>query len=670
MNLPAETSTFVGRYLELSELRRLMGESRLVTLTGPGGVGKTRLAIRAAASDPGIRVYFAELAAERNGDLLAHAVAAALGLREQSVRPQAEVVADHLAGRRLLLVLDTCEHLIEAARDLAGRILAAAPGVRLLATSRQPLGLPGERVYRVEPLIAADAERLFCERAVAVLPQFTPTDAVVRLCSRLEGIPLALELAARRLRALSPEEMADRLDDRFAVLGGGSRTGRHDGLRSAVGWSHELCTPDERLLWARLSVFAGSFDVDAANQVCADERLANVPGLLARLADKSIVRAGDDRYRMLDTIREYGRDWLRELGEEELQLRRHRDYYLTLAREADADWFGPNQFTWALWVRCELPNLRLALDHSIASAVGLELVGALWFVWFCLGEIREGRYYLDRALERNSKPGPARTKALWAAAWVSFAQGDLDLVARRTAEACEAALAQEDWVGAGYAHLGLGALAIVKGDPAHGGAVVEQAIRYFDQAGGRHVGRLVAATVFSLCLLMRGEHERAAAVMAAQGTECELVGEVWARSCGDYIRSRVALGRGDAVAADRLARAGLKAVWRFGDVLGSAVAVDQLAVTAAAIGDHLRAARLLGAGQRIWDGFGLSQFGSPDFAGPRLEAEHRARTAVGDAAFDREYREGEAIPPERAVGYALGGLPNSRVVRWNLPAPE
>ncbi|WP_155359865.1 ATP-binding protein [Acrocarpospora macrocephala] len=668
MNLPAETSTFVGRDTELAEVSRLMGDSRLVTLTGPGGVGKTRLAIRAAATGAE-HVYFAELAAEQNGDLLAHAVAAALGLREQSVRPQAEVVAEHLADKRLLLVLDTCEHLIDATRDLVTHILASAPGVRVLATSRQPLSLPSECVYRVEPLTDADAQRLFCDRAVAVLPQFTPTDAVVRLCTRLEGIPLALELAARRLRALSPEEMADRLDDRFALLGGGGRTGRHDGLRSAVGWSHELCTPDERLLWARLSVFAGSFDVEAAGQVCADERLGNVPGVLARLADKSIVRADDDRYRMLDTIREYGRDWLRELGEEELQLRRHRDYYLTLAREADADWFGPNQFTWALWVRCELPNLRLALDHSIASAVGLELVGALWFVWFCLGEIREGRYYLDRALERNGKPGPARTKALWAAAWVSFAQGDLDLVAHRTAEACEAALEQQDWVGAGYAHLGLGALTIVKGDPERGGVTVEQAIGYFERAGGRHVGKLVAATVLGLCLLMRDEHERAAVLMAEQRAECESAGEVWARSGGDYIRSRVELGRGDPVAADRLARAGLRAVWRFGDLVSSAVAVDQLAMTACAVGDHPRAARLLGAGQRIWDSFGLSQFGSPDFGGPRLETERQARVALGDAEFEREYRSGEQSP-ERAVGFALGGLPNSRVVRWNLPAPE
>ncbi|GAA0386461.1 hypothetical protein Acor_26030 [Acrocarpospora corrugata] len=669
MNLPAETSTFVGRDTELSEVSQLIADSRLVTLTGPGGVGKTRLALRAAASVPE-QVYFAELAAEQNGDLLAHAVAAALGLREQSARPQADVLAEHLADQRLLLVLDTCEHLIGATRDLVTRILAAAPGVRLLATSRQPLGLPAECVYRVEPLPDADAQRLFCDRAVAVQPQFTPTDAVVRLCARLEGIPLALELAARRLRALSPEELADRLDDRFALLGGGRRAGRHDGLRSAVGWSHELCTPDERLLWARLSVFAGSFDVDAAGQVCADDRLANVPGLLARLADKSIVRADDDRYRMLDTIREYGRDWLRELGEEELQLRRHRDYYLTLAREADADWFGPNQFSWALWVRCELPNLRLALDHSIASAVGLELVGALWFVWFCLGEIREGRYYLDRALERNSKPGPARTKALWAAAWVSFAQGDLELVARRTAEACDAALAQQDWAGAGYAHLGLGALKTVNGDPERGGEAVEQAIGYFDQAGGRHVGRLVAVTMRALSLTMRGQYDRAGALMAEQRAECENAGEIWARTSGDYIRSRVELGRGDAVAADRLARTGLRAVWRLGDILSSAIAVDQLAITACAIGDHPRAARLLGAGQRIWDSFGLTQFGSAEFAGPRLEAERRARAAMGDAAFEREYQDGAAFPPERAVGYALGGLPNSRIVRWNLPAPD
>ncbi|WP_214108577.1 ATP-binding protein [Acrocarpospora catenulata] len=677
VDLPAETSTFVGRDTELSDVGRLITRARLVTLTGPGGVGKTRLALRAAAAfaaesgglgGSGGEVAFAELAAERNGDLLGHAVAAALGLREQSVRPQAEVLAEHLAGRPVLIVLDTCEHLIDAVRELAGLLLAAAPQVRLLATSRQQLGLEAERVYRVHPLGDADAQRLFCERARAVLPQFTPTDAVVRLCARLEGIPLALELAARRLRALSPEELADRLDDRFALLGGGGRTGRHDGLRSAVGWSHELCTPEERLLWARLSVFAGSFDVDAAGQVCADHRLGNVPGILARLADKSIVQADDDRYRMLDTIREYGREWLRELGEEEQQLRRHRDYYLTLAKEADADWFGPNQFTWALWVRCEMPNLRLALDHSIASSVGLELAGALWFVWFCLGEVREGRYYLDRALERNSRPGPARTKALWAAAWVSFAQGDLEPVAHRTAEASEAAVAQQDWAGAGYAYLGLGALAAVQGDPERGGELIERAIGYFDQDGGRHMGRLVAASVLALTLVMRGRPAGALTVLAEQRAECEHAGEVWARSNGETVRSGAELGLGDPLSADQHGRTGLRALWRLGDVMGSAMAVDQLAMTASAIGDHPRAARLLGAGHRIWTTFGLTQFGSAKLAVSRRQAELRARAAIGDAAFEQAYADGAEFTPERAVGYALGGLPNSPHMRWNLPA--
>ncbi|GLW96345.1 hypothetical protein [Microtetraspora sp. NBRC 16547] len=334
-NLPAETSTFLGRDADLAEVERLLRQESLVTLTGVAGVGKTRLALKAAGRLHG-GAWLAELSGERNGALLAHTIGAAIGLREQAARPQGDVLAEHLADRRMLLILDTCEHLIGPCRALVGQILRAAPGVRVLATSREPLGLPGERVHAVRPLPVTeedcDAVRLFRERALAVRPGFECSDAVVRLCRRLDGVPLALELAARRLRALTAGELLDRIDDRFSLLAGGGRTGRHRTLRTAVGWSHELCTPEERLLWARLSVFGGTFDAEAAADVCADDRLAGVPYLLARLADKSVVIRNGQRFRMLGMMRDYGREWLHEIGEDRVLAHRHREHSLALRR--------------------------------------------------------------------------------------------------------------------------------------------------------------------------------------------------------------------------------------------------------------------------------------------------------------------------------------------------
>jgi predicted ATPase len=357
--LPVEISSLVGRRRELTEIKRLVATSRLVTLTGVGGVGKTRLAWRAAAE---LRTGFAdgvclvELSAVRDETLVAYAVASALELQDQTTRSLPEVLADYLADRRLLLILDTCEAVPKAAADIAAALLAAAPELRILATSRRSLGVLGEHTYVVAPLPVRDAATsgsgdgdavaLFVERAAAVQPGFALTAdnaaAVTAICQRLDGIPLAIELAAARVRVLSVEQILSRLDDRFALLTTGNRTAvpRHQTLRVAIGWSHELCTPSERLLWARLSVFPADFDVDAAEEICSDTQLPAglVFDLLTRLVDQSVLLPQTGpfgaRYRMLDTIREYGHTWLAAIGQDGPLRRRHRDHYLALAERA------------------------------------------------------------------------------------------------------------------------------------------------------------------------------------------------------------------------------------------------------------------------------------------------------------------------------------------------
>ncbi|MFB9967430.1 ATP-binding protein [Sinosporangium siamense] len=663
-SVPAETSSFIGRSRECGEVAALLQRSRVVTLTGLAGVGKTRIALRVARdardSFPD-GVWVVELAPEQHGDLVAHDVAAVLGLREQSMRPQIEVLAEFLQDRRMLLVLDTCEHLLDACAHLVDRLTAEAEHLMVLATSRQPLGAAGERVVVVEPLpvpepgdtdpVGNDAVRLFAERARALVPGVAlDLNVVSRLCRRLEGIPLAIELAARRVRALAVEQIADRLDDRFALLAGGSRTplGRHQTLRAAVGWSHELCTPDERLLWARLTVFAGSFDAESAATVCGDEWVDEVHGLLARLADKSLLVEGDGRFRMLGTVRDYGREWLRRLGEEDMMFRRHSEHYLSLVRRADAEWYGPDQLTWAAWARAELPNLRIALTSSIDEPAGLELAGLLWFVWACLGEFREGRYFLDQAIKFNQEPGIARARALWVRGWIAFSQGDYGMKAQ-SEEALAIALDYDDCVQAGFAAQTVAVFSICSGELDSVPGMLTRSAEYFDRAGRPSVGLAVTEAVWAMLFNLQGRFDEATEVLQRQWTRCVERGELWARAYGDQMRSQAELGRGEIDAAEVYARAALDVKWRLGDAKGSAMAMDQLAAVAAAGEEAELAACLLGAAERMWNTFGLPAFSSPEFAGPRDVTESLARAVVGDEAFDEAFRHGRTVPPDRAV---------------------
>jgi len=385
--------------------------TRLLSLTGAGGAGKTRLALQAAADlidEFPDGVWFVELAPLTDPGLIPQTVASVLGLREEAGRPVMAMLSDYLRAKTTLLVLDNCEHLIADCAKFADTILHAAPKVKILATSREALGIAGEVVCRVPSLslppkdlpglqdLASlsqyEAVRLFIDRALAVQPDFSVTNtnapAVAQICHRLDGIPLAIELAAARVKAVSVEQIAARLDDRFRLLTGGSRTAlpRQQTLRATIDWSHSLLTEAERVLLRRLSVFAGGWTLDAAQAVCSCDPVCadDVLDLLAHLVDKSLVLFdlgdGQARYRMLETIRQYARDKLLESAEAATVRERHLSYYLKLAQYAEPKLHGPEQFEWLGRLDNEHDNLRAALECSLAGGQadqGLELASAL-----------------------------------------------------------------------------------------------------------------------------------------------------------------------------------------------------------------------------------------------------------------------------------------------------
>jgi predicted ATPase/DNA-binding CsgD family transcriptional regulator len=471
-NLPAQVSSFIGREVELAELRRLVGESRLVTLTGTGGAGKTRLGLQVAAGladGSGDGVWFADLAAVRDPDLVAVTVANVLGVHQPPGRPVADTVAEAVDGRSLLVLLDNCEHVIDACAKLADTLLRNCPNLALLATSREPLGLDGERIYRVPSMRtpdggddvatirASEAVRLLADRAAAQGAPLAGDDGTAelagRICRRLDGIPLAIELAAARLRIIPAAELEARLDERFAILTGGSRAGlpRQQTLRAMVDWSWELLNPGEQVVLARLSVFAGGFGLAAAEAVAVgpDVPSGEVLGLLGALVDKSLIQFGDagagpGRYRLLDTVRQYAAGRLDALGPVAADAARaaHRDYYVALAETAAPHLVAADQAAWLDRLDAELGNLRAALAFSQTQPdpmPGLRLAACLPVFWTVRGQGAEGidalRALLDAPAARQATL--VRARALTAAANLLESAGGYAIAA----DYCEEALA-------------------------------------------------------------------------------------------------------------------------------------------------------------------------------------------------------------------------------------
>ncbi|WP_157519695.1 ATP-binding protein [Herbidospora daliensis] len=656
-NLPADTTSFVGRRAEAADVARLLAESRLVTLTGVGGVGKTRLAVQVGRdllprTPDG--VWLVDLSGLTDPGLVAETVSDALGLAGQNARPPADELRDHLADRRALLVLDTCEHLVEACAHLVESLLRGAPDVRVLATSREALALPGERVYAVRPMAGpGDAAALFAERAADVDGLFDLAachEQVARLCDRLDGIPLAIELAAVRLRVMTVAEMLERVDARFALLGG-TRTvqARHQTLRTAIEWSHQLCSEPEQALWARLAVFPGTFDLPAAEHVGTGD----VWAALAGLVDKSIVlREPDGRYRMLDTIRAFGRERLRD-HDGERAARAHRDHYLRLALRFEAEWFGPDQPAWCARLVAEEANLRVALESSLAwgeAGHALEIAAALWPLWAASGRLREGRHHLDRALAAAPGPSPQRTKALWACGHLTVGQGDLAATRRLAVEARASGEGTPEATDALVYALHLEAVAAtLAGEHEAAESATRRAVARHRETGGPAARLLTLLISRAFAQLHGGDPHGAQQTLAEHRVLTDELGERWTRSWGDYIGSHAALALGRLDEAAALAAGSFRARRLLRDSFGMANCADTLAQIAVLAGDGVRAARLLGLGHQIWRDYGQPQMGSADLRAARAACERAARDLAGDAAYRAGFAAGAALEPGEAV---------------------
>ncbi|MEO3858802.1 ATPase [Acrocarpospora sp. B8E8] len=685
-NLPAELTSFVGRNRLLTTIRQRLQNSRLVTVTGIGGVGKSRTALRIAHL---VRqqfkdgIWYVDLARLQDPGMVHHTISTAFGIADQSARAGADTLGDWLSERELLLVLDTCEHLVETCAELVQDLLARAPKLRVIATSRRSLNTQGESVVAIPPLIVPgddpaespyhnEAVELFRQRASAVVPDFavdeTNVNSVAQLCVRLDGIPLAIELAAVRLRALSVDQILGLLTDRFSLLAGASRTAlpRHQTLRAAIGWSHELCEPAERLMWARLAVFAGDFELDAARYVCAGESLAadRILEVITGLVDKSVLLSystvSGQRYRLIDTLRQYGEEWLDKLGETDTLKARHRDYYLQLAERGEHAWSGPRQVHWFVRMRQEHDNIRVAVDYCLKNParvrIGLELLASLWFMWVACGFVREGRHYLERAVKESTQPSKERCKALWVLSYIRSAQGDVS-GAIEAAEQCSTDAVQVgDSTSVILATKMQGTAAFLQGDLKKATALLGVAIEF--HRGGRELNPGLLPAIGELALVLTAQNDLFEAETLLQDClkVCHERGELWLRSYARWILSIVELNTDRLADAVVSAKEALRIKRHFHDVPGVLLVLETVARIAVAEGRVVHATYLLGASVTNWQTFGLAQMGSPFLSQEYEKSRKECEESLGLERFNELFRQGARLTLEDTIATALGEM--------------
>jgi predicted ATPase/class 3 adenylate cyclase len=671
-NLPQQATSFVGRERELDEARAALAHTRLLTLFGAGGIGKTRLSLQLAAEvldDFGDGVWFVELAPIADPHHVVQVVALALGVKEFAGRSIADALIADLADKCVLVVLDNCEHLLDACARLAERLLKAALRVKIVASSREPLRIAGEVVYPVPALAVPDAARsdeaaavtacasvrLFVERATAVLPTFRVTSAnaatIADICRHLDGIPLALELAAARVRAMPLDASAARLGDRLRLLTGGSRTAlpRQQTLRALIDWSHDLLAPAEVVLFRRLAVFAGGFALDGAEQVCADGEVASdqVVDLLCGLVDKSLVAAEIDagRYRMLETIREYAAERLRAAGEEAPLRERHLEHYLQVAETAAPYLYGPDQGTWYALLDVDRDNLRVAhrwCDQAAGGGPkGLRLVNVLKPYWFSRGLLRIGKQATLEALRRPDAQARdvRRCYALFALGQLCSFLGDYGEAVGHLEESLSIAREIDDKLRIAATLQPLGLAVVGLGDFATGRRYLDEALVLAQELGDAHQ---VAGAANAVAQLHRMEGDLAGAEplyarVIAAGRE---LGDPYLVAIGLLNLAMVFTARGAYGGARQSLLEVLAIAEEAESMPAGQSALEVAAGLAAELGDAERALRYFAAAEANTRATGIQRDPTDDaFLRPLIE---RARAALSDdaaGAADRAGRE-------------------------------
>ncbi len=722
-NLPRPATSFVGRRRQIVDAREALEASRLVTLVGPGGIGKTRFAVevaRTALDRYRDGVWLVELAGLGDPSLVPAALASVLGVEEDASRPLTETLRDALKSKELLLVIDNCEHLVEACAAFVETVLRASASIRVLATSREALGVSGEALWPVPPLSlhavdsteppsASEAVRLFVERAKLGTPEFDLTagngPAVAELCRMLEGIPLAIELAAARLRVLSVEQIVEKMNDRFRLLTTVARTTthRHQTLRAAIDWSYELLGETERMLLARLSVFAPSWSLEAAETIGGQAPLcdADVLELLTRFVDKSLVTVdssgGRARYRTLETIREYAREKLVESGEEPALLRSHRDWYLELAEAAMTEYDGPRKSEWVRTLETELDNMRAAIGWSLFVArdaeASLRLTVALGLFLQFRGSPGEAQHLIEQALALGDAPPRLRSDALFRLAQLAVGRGDYARALSSAEECVALGRGLGDDAGLARATNYWGLTACFMGQYDLGRTILEENLALCRRLGlDEHANR--ALRFLGIRAILVGELERAMACFeeilpifrrAGNGLHIGMVlihiGEV-ARLMDDFDRARTVLDEARAIARElgsthMLAAASeslAEVLSSIGDWDGAvplfeeamatypglphaeafASLVGSIALAVARRGDAVRAACLSEAAANLRSGMAL-----PEHPVDQMEQARWLDPAIATLAAEdlRQARDrGRAMTPERAADYARDAL--------------
>jgi predicted ATPase/class 3 adenylate cyclase len=647
-NLPAQLTNFIGREREMAEIKRLLTETRLLTLTGAGGFGKTRLSMQVAAdlldafADG---VWLVELAPLFDSTLVPQTVASTLGLREEPGHSLLGILTNYLRAKNLLLILDNCEHLIGACAQLAEALLRACPNLRILTTSREALGIAGESVWIVPSLSLPDrwyqpstgsdivsaitqyeAVRLFIDRAISVLPTFTVTNqnapAVAQICHRLDGIPLAIELAAARVKVLSVEQIASRLDDRFHLLTGGSRTAlpRQQTLQAAIDWSYNLLSEAEQVLLSRLSVFAGGWTLEAAEAVCAGESVkeSEVMDLLSRLVYKSLVIAeelsGEKRYRFLETIRQYSRDKFVKSGEEENIRNRHLDFFLGLAERSEPRLLRKEQIVWLEQLEMNHDNLRGALEWSQTEGdikKGLRLAGALWRFWEVRSYLSEGRERLKTILGRAEALRLGDTveyaKALNTAGRLAWAQGDYASGQPYFEKYSTISKRLGDRLGVAFALSGLGTLAWSRGDYESAYPYYEECLTIGKELGAE--GKWIAAdalTGLGIVAISRSDYESARSLFDESLIIFRELGDKWSIGILLWWVGNVSTAQSNYIKAHSLYKEAVTNAIEVGNKWGIPYALEALGELAIVEGRMEEAARFFGATEAFCEAIATS----------------------------------------------------------------